>query len=63
LPFVFGYAGNLFGGIASLVLTIKTDKENFPGIGHLLNWFLIISTFWILIFVLTMMSPFMRGFD
>jgi len=63
LPFLIGYIGNLLGAIASLILTIKSGKEDLPGIGHLLNWFLIISTCWILIFVLTMMSPVSRGFD
>lgn len=57
IPLFFGFAGNLFGGVASLYLTIKKDPEGFPGTGHFLNWMFIMTTCWIFMMMLVLVSP------
>jgi hypothetical protein len=57
IPLFIGFAGNLFGGVASLYLTIKKDPEGFPGTGHFLNWMFIMTTCWIFMAMLVLVSP------
>jgi hypothetical protein len=57
IPLFIGFAGNLFGGIASLYLTIKKDPESFPGAGHFLNWMFILTTCWIFMAMLVILAP------
>jgi hypothetical protein len=57
IPLFIGFIGNLFGGGASLYLTIKKDPEGFPGTGHFLNWMFIMTTCWIFMLMLVDISP------
>lgn len=40
---------NMLGGLASIMLSIRTNHEGYPGTGHLLNWIFLMTTGWLFI--------------
>ena len=61
LPYMVALPLNMLGGLASLVLTIRTKHHGYPGTGHLLNWIFLINTGWLFILAIVFMLPLMAG--
>lgn len=40
---------NAVGALLSILATIKGKRQGFPGVGHLLNWILLVANAWILL--------------
>ena len=40
---------NMLGGLASIVLNLRSGHEGYPGTGHLLNWIFLMTTGWLFI--------------
>ncbi len=57
LVLVVGLLGNVIMGFAGLVLNILTRHQGYPGTGHLLNWILIFSTFWLFVILFAVVLP------
>jgi hypothetical protein len=57
LVYIVALPLNIMGGIASLVLTIRTGHKGYPGSGHLLNWLFLLTTGWLFIVTMVVLLP------
>ncbi len=56
-PYILALPLNMLGGFASLALNIYAKHEGYPGTGHLLNWFFLMSTGWLFVLAIVFMLP------
>ena len=63
LIYILALPLNLLGGLAGIILNIRSNHQGYPGTGHLLNWIFIATTGWLFILALVFMLPVMaRGY-
>jgi hypothetical protein len=61
LIYILALPLNMLGGLASIVLNVRTNHQGYPGTGHLLNWIFLMTTGWLFIVTLVFMLPSMAG--
>ena len=57
LVYILALPLNMLGGLASIVLNVRTNHQGYPGTGHLLNWIFLMTTSWLFIVALIFMLP------
>lgn len=61
LVYILALPINMLGGLASIVLNIRTKHQGYPGTGHLLNWIFLMTTGWLFIVAIVFLLPLMAG--